>query len=70
MDIIYLSVCSFIRRGVDVVKGVDEGIVILAICKFHFIRVYDNLVKDPSINKSIILDNFPGFQSLENHFYY
>ena len=36
------------------VKDVDgEGIVIIASYKIHFIRVHDNLVLDPSNNKSI-----------------
>ena len=39
------------RRKVGV-KG--EGIVILARCKFLFIREHENLVSDPSINKCIV----------------
>ena len=42
MDIIYWSARSSSRRGVDGVKGVDGGIVILASYKFHFIRVHHN----------------------------
>ena len=62
---------QFVRSlGGEGVKGVDEGIVILASYMFHFIRVHDNLVKGPSNNKSIVLDNCPGFQSSENHFSY
>ena len=36
-------------------KGVGWGIFILAHCKFDFFRVHDNLVLDPSNNKSIIV---------------
>ena len=32
----------------------EEGIVILASYKFHFIRVHENMVQHPSNNKSII----------------
>ena len=41
MDISYGTVRSLSRKGVD---GIDRGIVILASYKFHFIRVYENLV--------------------------
>ena len=44
MDLIYWSVRSSSRRGFDAVKGVDEGIIIFARCKFHFIREHENLV--------------------------
>ena len=52
MNLIYWSVCS---SGKEMGKGLDEGIVILASCKHHFIRVYDNLVQLPSNNISFIL---------------
>ena len=32
----------------------DEGNVIEASYKFHYIRVHDNLLKDPNNNKSIV----------------
>ena len=35
-------------------NGRGWGTVILASYKFSFIRVHDNLVKDPSNNKSIV----------------
>ena len=34
-----------------------EEIVFLVSHKFHFIKVHDNLMQDPSNNKSIILDS-------------
>ena len=46
MYITYWSVGSFSFRGGD--------IVILASCKFHSIRVHDNLVFNPINNKSIV----------------
>ena len=36
------------------VKGVNVGIVNLESYKFHFIRVHDNLVQDPSNDESIL----------------
>ena len=36
-------------------KGAIGEIVILASYKVYFINVYDNLVQDPSTNKSICL---------------
>ena len=55
MDLIYWSVRSSSRREGNGVKSLYEGIVILASYEFHFIRVYDYLVLDPSNNKSIML---------------
>ena len=53
MKLIYWSVRSSGRRGGDEIKRVDGVIVILARCDFHFIREYENLVKDPSKDISI-----------------
>ena len=53
MDLIYLSVHSYSRIGGDGVKRLDGGeggIVILASCDYHFIRVQENLVQHPSNN--------------------
>ena len=44
IDIIYWSVRSLSRSGVDRVKGVDGGIFILASYKFYLNRVHDNLM--------------------------
>ena len=52
MDLIYWSVRSSSRIRGDRVK--DVGIVILASCEYHFIRVYENLVQHPSNNISIV----------------
>ena len=41
-DLIYWSVRSSSRRGGDGIKGV---IIILASCKYHFIKVHENLVQ-------------------------
>ena len=35
-------------------KGVDGGYRYLDSCKYHFIRVHENLEQHPSNNKSII----------------
>ncbi len=40
------------KRGVDGLQG-DVRMVILACYAFTFIRVHDNLAKEPSNNKSI-----------------
>ena len=50
-NIIYYSVCSSSIHPI----GGDGGIIISASYKFHFIRVHDNLVSDPSNNKSIAI---------------
>ena len=55
MKIVYWSFL-YQAGGVMVKRGwMGRGIVILARCKFHFIRVHENLVKDPTNNKSIIV---------------
>ena len=54
MDLIYWSVCSSSRRGGDWLKGVDWGIVILASCKHHFIKVHENLEQHPISNISFL----------------
>ena len=41
--VIYWSVPLSSTTGRDGVKEVDGGIIILDRCKFHFIRVQDNL---------------------------
>ncbi len=51
------SVHSSSRRGGDEIKMVDGGIVILASCEYHFIRVHENLVQHPSN----FISNFEGF---------
>ena len=59
MIIIYLFLWIY-RLYVDIVTGEKRsqddtvGWVILASYKFHFIRVHENVVYDPSNNKSII----------------
>ena len=53
MKLIYWLVRSSGRMGGDEIKRVDGVIVILARCDFHFIREYENLVKDPSKDISI-----------------
>ena len=45
MELVYWSDRSFSRRGGDGVKGIKEGNLTLARCKFHFIREHENLVK-------------------------
>ena len=42
MELIYWSVRVSSMRGGDKVKGVDWGVVILASCGHHFIRVHEN----------------------------
>ena len=60
-----LTWTSFIGQFVHSVRGRDRlnvviGVfVILTSYKFQFIRVHDNLVKDPSNNKSIYLYFYP-----------
>ena len=49
MNLSHWTVRSSSRRGGDKVKRVDGGIVILASCKHHFIRVFANLEQHPSI---------------------
>ena len=51
-----LSFISQFVNAVGVVGNLATGevIVILARCKFHFIREHENLVSDPSINKCIV----------------
>ena len=44
MDLIYWTGSSSSKRGGVGVKGVDEGMVILASWKDHFIRVGKNIV--------------------------
>ena len=51
MDLIYWLVSLYSMRVGGEVKG---GLFILASCNFHFIRVHDFLVRDPSNNKSIV----------------
>ena len=36
------------------VNKVNGGIIVLARCKFHFIRVHENLLQHPIDNKSIL----------------
>ncbi len=48
---LYYSILLFHLQFIDQIEG--KSIVILANYKFHFIRVHDNLVKDPSNNRSI-----------------
>ena len=51
MELNYWSFRSSSRRGEDGVRWVDGGrgcIVILARCKFNFIREQENLVQHPS----------------------
>ncbi len=45
MDLLYWSVRSS--------KGFDVGIVFLASCEYHFIRVHENMIQHPSNNISI-----------------
>ena len=59
MDISYWSVNFLSRR--------DWGIVNLASCEFHFIRVYENVFQRPSNDVSIkdyryplVIDNYSG----------
>ena len=48
MTLIYWSVRSSSWRKVDVVMGLDGGIVILASCENYFNGVHENLVQHPS----------------------
>ena len=57
MDINLWSVILYSSRGGDGVMEWMMEIDILASYKFHFFRVHNDLVKDPSGNKSIILQN-------------
>ena len=51
MDLICVSIHSSSRLEVDVVKrGGWGGGVILASCKYHFIKVHENLVQHPCYN--------------------
>ena len=49
MNLSHWTAHSFSRRGGDKVKKADGGIIILARCRHHFIRVYANLEQHPSI---------------------
>ena len=51
MDLIYCLV-RYPLDGYEA-KWVDGGIVILARCEYHFIRVHENLEQHPSNNISI-----------------
>ena len=54
MKITYWSVRTSSRRGGDGVKWVKgAGIVFLASYNFHFTKVHDDLVYDPSTNNKI-----------------
>ena len=47
-------------EGVWMGKGdIEEKVVLLACCMFHFIREHENLVQYPSNNKSITRSNIP-----------
>ena len=54
MNTTFWSVRSSSKMGGNWVKGVNVGIVNLESYKFHFIRVHDNLVQDPSNDESIL----------------
>ena len=56
MDHIYWSVCSSSRRGGYGAKDYG-GIVVLASCEHHFLRVHKNLVQHPNNNISIKIRN-------------
>ena len=56
MELVYWSVCSFSRRGGDLVKGMDGGMLILARCKIHFVSEHENFGKDTSNNISILIN--------------
>ena len=48
------SVCSSSsRKEGDWVKGVEGGIIFLASCEHHFVRLHENLLQHPSNNISI-----------------
>ena len=49
-----MSVCKFSLREGVLVKRFDKGIVILASCKCHFIRIHENLVQHTNNIISII----------------
>ena len=55
-SLIVQFVHSMEGRGWD--KGGGWGIVILASCDYHFIRVHENLVQHPSNNISNIFIDF------------
>ena len=48
IDPIYWSVHSSTRKEADGIKELGGGIVILASCEHHFIRVHKNMLQDPS----------------------
>ena len=50
LDVEYMWI---VTRGGGGVKKVEGGIVILARCKFHFIREHENMVQDPCNNISV-----------------
>ena len=55
-DFIYWSIRSPSRMGEDGVEGVDGslgGVIILACCKFHFIREHENLVLPKQISLTV-----------------
>ena len=54
MELVYWSDRSSSMSGGDGVKGMDGGIVIVASCKHHFIRVYENLVQHKRNNTMVI----------------
>ena len=56
-NIPYWLVRSSSRRGGVVERGWSGEIVTLASYKFYFLRVHDNLVKNPSDNKSIYINH-------------
>ena len=62
MELISFSVRSSSRREGDGVKEWMGLIVISASYKFHFIRVHDNLVYDPSNYKFIFLIDLMCFK--------
>ena len=59
MELIYWSVYSYSRREEGGVKrrACGKSLFMLASYKFHFIRVHDDLVYDPSDDKSIVFAN-------------
>ena len=61
---------SFIGQFVNPIEGGwKEGIVILARCKFHFIRENEDLVWDPSSNIPIVrVKNFLNTKVLLGRF--
>ena len=60
------------RRGGNGLKEVDGGIIILASCANHIIRVNENLVQHPSNNISITITNLIKNKDniiLQKHYY-